>query len=106
MMGFELAAAHFHGVNPVVVILDNDGYGTQRLLLDGPFNDIPTLNTERLPDVIGAGKGYLCTSQTEFWQALQAAVADEDFAIIRAKVPKNQSSAALRRLTEALAKKV
>ncbi len=106
MMGLELAAAHFHGVNPIVIILDNDGYGTQRLLLDGPFNDIPTLNTERLPDVIGAGKGYLCTSQTEFYQALQAAVSAKDFAIIRAKVPKDQPSAALRRLTEALAKKV
>lgn len=106
MTGLELAAAHYHGIEPIVVILDNDGYGTQRPMLDGPFNDIPSLRTERLTEVIGAGTGYLCMTQAELHRALEAAVASAQFSIIRARVPKRQPSAALARLTAALARNV
>ena len=40
MSGMKIATAARLGMNPIVVLLDNDGYGTERPLLDGAFNDL------------------------------------------------------------------
>ena len=40
MTGMELSTIARHGLNPIVVVLNNHGYTTERFLLDGPFNDI------------------------------------------------------------------
>lgn len=106
MTGLEVAAAVFHGLAPIVIILDNEGYGTQRPMLDGAFNDIPTLRSELLPGVIGSGKGHLCTTEVELASALADAIASNQVTVIRARVPKRKPSAALQRLTVALSKRV
>ena len=74
MTGLEAAAAPFHGVTPVILVLDNDGYGTQRQMMDGAFNDIPPLRAERLPDVFGTGRGWLATTEDELDNALTKAM--------------------------------
>ena len=43
----EAMHAAFHGVHPIILVLDNEGYGTQRPMLDGPFNEIPQLRAEQ-----------------------------------------------------------
>ena len=106
MTGLEIAAAAFHGVKPVVVVLDNGGYGTQRPMLDGPFNDIPALAPENLPAVIGTGRGWLAHTEDELDMALSEAMASDDVAIVRAVVPQGDRSPALKRLTDALGRKV
>jgi TPP-dependent 2-oxoacid decarboxylase len=106
MTGLEIAAAAFHGVRPIVVVLDNGGYGTQRPMLDGPFNDIPSLAVEQLPAVLGTGTGTRCDTEDEFAAALAAAVAGDELAFIHAMVPRGRTSAALARLTDALARRV
>jgi len=106
MTGLEAANARFHGVKPIILILDNHGYGTQRPMLDGPFNDIPCLRSERLPEVFGAGKGFLCEDEASLARALATAVATDDLVIIRAVVPKGRPSAPLARLAAALKKGV
>ena len=40
MTGMELSTIARHGLNPIVVVLNNHGYTTERFLLEGPFNDI------------------------------------------------------------------
>lgn len=106
MTGLEAAIAAFHRVNPIIVIVDNHGYGTQRPMLDGPFNDIPSLRSERLPEVFGAGKGFLCEDEESLARALAAATALDELVIIRAVVPKGRPSPALERLAAALGKGV
>ena len=106
MTGMEMAAAAFHGVHPVIVVLDNSGYGTQRPMLDGPFNDIPQLAPENLPAVIGRGRGWLARTEEELDDALREAMELDDVAIVRAVVPKGDKSPALTRLTDALGRKV
>ncbi|HMD88723.1 MAG TPA: thiamine pyrophosphate-binding protein, partial [Anaerolineaceae bacterium] len=39
MTGIELSTAARYNLNPIVVVLNNQGYGTERPILDGPFND-------------------------------------------------------------------
>ena len=106
MTGLEAASAAFHGVHPVILVLDNNGYGTQRPMKDGAFNDIPALQAERLTEVFGTGRGWLATTEDELDSALAEAMATDELCIIRAVVPKGDRSPALLRLTDALGKRV
>ncbi|MCP4313138.1 MAG: alpha-keto acid decarboxylase family protein, partial [Bacteroidetes bacterium] len=42
MTGMELSTAARYKLSPIVIILNNSGYGTERPMLDGPFNDVNT----------------------------------------------------------------
>jgi len=105
MTGLEVAACAFHGVNAIFVVLDNSGYGTQRPILDGPFNDIPSLAVEHLPAVMGTGLGFKVETERELDTALREAVASDQVCLIRVIVPKDARSPALTRLGAALAAK-
>lgn len=106
MTGLEAASAAYHGVKPLIVVLDNEGYGTQRPMMDGTYNEIPHLSSEKLTEVFGVGKGWLATTEDEFDDALTEALATDSLCIIRAVVPKADRSPALTRLTDALKKRV
>lgn len=106
MTGLEMLSAVFHGVKPIVIVVDNGGYGTQRPMADGPFNDIPLLRSEELPKAFGLGNGVLCETEDEFNAALTKAVASDDLFIIRARVPGDKFSPGLVRLTAALKKRI
>jgi indolepyruvate decarboxylase len=58
MTGMELSTVARYGLNPIVVVLNNKGYGTERPMQDGPFNDIGFWKFSRIPDMIGAGRGF------------------------------------------------
>ena len=105
MTGLEVAACAFHHVNAIFVVLDNNGYGTQRPIIDGPFNDIPSLAVENLPSVMGTGLGWKVTTESELDHALSTAVASDQVCVIRVMVPKDERSPALNRLGAALAAK-
>lgn len=105
MTGLEAMTAAFHGVHPIVLVLDNEGYGTQRPMRDGPFNDVPALRSEELPRAFGTGRGRLCTTEDELQAALAEAVSVDELFLIRAKVPRARASEALTRLTRALGKR-
>ncbi len=105
MTGLEAAACAFHGVPAIILVLDNSGYGTQRPILDGPFNDIPPLSIERLPEVFGRGSGVSVTTERELDDALTQACASDELCLIRIRLPQAGRSAALSRLGAALAAK-
>jgi indolepyruvate decarboxylase len=107
MTGMEIstAAARF-GLSPVVVVLNNGGYGTERPMIDGRFNDIPAWRYHRLPELIGAGQGFEVFSEKDFQQALQSAMACSDRpTIINVHLDPEDHSPALKRLTDALGAK-
>ena len=105
MTGLEVAACAFHHVNAIFVVLDNSGYGTQRPILDGPFNDIPSLAVENLPSLIKTGLGWKVTTESELDQALSTAVASDHVSVVRVMLSKHARSPALSRLGAALAAK-
>jgi indolepyruvate decarboxylase len=103
MTGLEVASCAFHGVPAVIIVLDNQGFGTQRPILEGPFNEIPALAAEKLIDVIGTGQGWLVETEVELDTALSAALSSNEVGIIRVRLPKTDRSVALSRLGAALA---
>jgi indolepyruvate decarboxylase len=78
MTGMELSNLVRHKFPTVVIVLDNQGYGTERLLHPGDwkFNEIQPWQYHRLPEVLGGGQGYLIRTEAEFDAALNAAWRD------------------------------
>jgi indolepyruvate decarboxylase len=106
MSGLEALSAVHHGVHPIVIVVDNKGYGTQRPMIDGPFNDIPSLRAEELPMAFGSGVGFLCETEEALYEALSQATSTDELFIIRACVPRGTYSPGLMRLTDALKTRV
>ncbi len=107
MTGMELSSiARFH-LNPIIVVLNNQGYGTERPMLDGRFNDIHLWNYSRIPEVLGAGKGYDIRTEGQLEKALQEVQKHTDsFCILDVHLDPEDRSLALERLTTALSKRI
>jgi len=98
--------ARFH-LNPIVVVLNNRGYGTERPMLDGPFNDIQLWKHSKIPEILGSGKGFVVETEDQLDDALSSAEKYlESFCILDVSLDPNDMSPALQRLTQGLAKKV
>ena len=107
MTGMELSTAARFGLNPIVVVLNNQGYGTERPMLDGPFNDVLTWRYSELPRLLGAGRGFDVYTEDGLEEALTAARAHTaEFCILDVHLDPSDSSEALQRLTATLAKRV
>ena len=76
MTGSELSTCVRYGQAPIVIILNNRGYSTEREILEGPFNDVHEWHYERICDLIGGGTGSRIATQGEFERALASALAD------------------------------
>lgn len=107
MTGMELSSiARFH-LNPIIVVLNNQGYGTERPMLDGRFNDIHLWNYSRIPEVLGAGKGYDIRTEGQLEKALQEVQKHTDsFCILDVHLDPEDRSLSLERLTTALSKQI
>ncbi|MFN2123491.1 MAG: alpha-keto acid decarboxylase family protein [Candidatus Promineifilaceae bacterium] len=107
MTGMELSTTARFGLNPIVLVLNNGGYGTERPMLDGRFNDIHPWKFSRIPEILGAGKGFDVHTEEELETALLEAREHLDsFCILDIHLDPGDRSQALERLTSALRKRV
>jgi len=109
MTGNELSTIIRHGFAPIVIILDNHGYGTERFLHAGEwrYNEIHPWNYYKLPEIYGGGRGYLVSTEGEFVEALNSAWADRSCVqIIQAKLAEGDASQTLLRLAERMSQSV
>lgn len=107
MTGMELSTIARYGLNPIVIVLNNEGYGTERPMLDGAFNDILLWQYSRLPEVLNTGRGFDIYTEDQLETALQASRSHTDsFCILDVHLDSKDTSLALKRLTRALGKQV
>ncbi|PPD44518.1 MAG: preprotein translocase subunit Tim44 [Methylocystis sp.] len=107
MTGVEISTAARFGMNPIVILFDNDGYGTERPMLDGGFNDIKRWEYAELARVIGGGIGIKVATEREMAAALAQARANESgWSLIQVMLDREDRSPALQRLTAKLAERV
>jgi indolepyruvate decarboxylase len=106
MSAMELASAARFGLNPIVVVLNNEGYGTERPMIDGRFNDVHLWDYSKLTEVFKAGKGYEVKTENELEAALVDAKKQDSLTILDVHLAPDDSSLALKRLTAALKKHV
>lgn len=101
MTGMELSAAVRYGLNPIVIIINNAGYGTERPMIDGPFNDLQPWRFDLIPEVIGGGKAISVTTENELEDALiEANEYDSGFFLIDVHIDPMDRSRALQQLAE------
>lgn len=107
MTCLELSTSVRHQYNPLVIVLNNKGYTTERFLLEGPFNDILNWNYHNLPDLLGAGWGFEVRTVGELHQSVKAGLAKTDgFSLLNVHLRPDDTSPALRRLAERMSKQV
>ena len=107
MTGMELSSIVRQHLNPVVIVLNNAGYGTERHIHDGPFNDVLMWNYHKLPEVLGAGRAFLVETEAQLDEALDAAAKHTaSYCLLDVRLAPLDHSAALGRLAERLAKRI
>lgn len=104
MTGQELSTIVRLGLNPIVIVLNNHGYTTERFILDGPFNDITEWNYDKITQLLGAGQGFVVKTHGDLENALKAALKNtESFSLLNVHLDKMDHSQALERLGQYLA---
>lgn len=104
MTGTELSTCARYKMAPIVIVINNDGYGTQRHILDGPFNNITMWDYTKIPELIRYGKSVRVDTKGAFDAALQDALASKELSLIEVVVPRDDCSVPLKRLGEELGK--
>ncbi|MFA5879731.1 MAG: thiamine pyrophosphate-binding protein [Candidatus Margulisiibacteriota bacterium] len=107
MSAVELSVVVANGLNPIIIILNNGGYGIFRPMIDGAFNDIHSWQYADFVKIIGSGVGYTVSNEEALFLALESAKKNVNaLSIIDVKLDKNDFSLRLKKLTENLKRKV
>ena len=107
MTGQELSTIAKEGLNPVIFVLNNKGYSTERFIIDGPYNDIHDWAFEKMPELLRAGFGCEVHTEEDLEEALAAAKKHrKTFSIINVHLDPYDRSSAMERLGKRLAKRV
>jgi indolepyruvate decarboxylase len=92
MTGVEISTMLRLGLNPIIIILNNDGYGTMRKIREGRFNTITQWNYHKICDLIGGGDSILAATNGEFDAALTRAEKSNRLTVIELKIPRDNVS--------------
>ncbi len=106
MTGMEVSNFVRRQMPVIVLLLNNGGYGTERLLHPGEFefNDVHPWQYHQLPALLGGGTGYSVHTEGDFDQALSAAWADTTGpSILNIQLDPQDCSQALERLAAMMA---
>src|SRR6185295_5710696 len=92
MTGVEISTIVRLGLNPVIMVLNNDGYGTMRRIRDGRFNSITQWNYSQICKLVGGGEGSVVSTKGEFDDALSRAKTSNRVCVIELIVPRDSTS--------------
>lgn len=102
----ELSTIVNRNLCPIVFVLNNDGYATERCLLEGGFNDIRRWNYHKVVEMLNGGEGRLVTTEEELEMAIKDALDSKKLFVINVQVGRKDISPGLKKLTEALSKRI
>jgi indolepyruvate decarboxylase len=107
MTGVELSTAVRNRLKPIVIVLNNKGYGTERHMQDGPYNDVAPWRYAALPQLLGAGCAWDVRTEGELETALMEADANVgSYSLVEVHLDPMDRSPALERLAIRLARKL
>jgi indolepyruvate decarboxylase len=97
MTGVEVSTAVRLGLNPIIIVLNNDGYGTLRKVRDGRFNVITQWHYSKICELVRGGDSITASTKGEFDEALSKAQKSDRVHVIELKIPRNDVSQQLAR---------
>jgi indolepyruvate decarboxylase len=106
MAGVELSTILNQKGNPIVFVLNNGGYATERCLIDGGFNDIRRWNYHKVTELINGGNGRIVATEDQLDFAVKEALDSKELFVINVLLGRKDISQGLRRMTDGLSKRV
>jgi indolepyruvate decarboxylase len=104
MTGVEISTAVRVGLNPVILVLNNDGYGTMRKIRDGCFNEITRWNYEKICELVGGGEPATASTKGELDTAISRSRSSRKLTIIDVKIGRDDISPQLATISREVAK--
>ena len=92
MTGTEISTAVRLGLNPIIFVLNNDGYGTMRKIREGSFTEITRWNYSRICELVGGGQGRIVSTNGELDAALRDAGSAQDVRVIEIRLSREDAS--------------
>ena len=105
MTGTEISTAVRLGLNPIILVLNNDGYGTMRRIHEGKFNVITQWNYRKICELVGGGEAIVVATKGELDDAIRSAHDSGELTVIEVKVPRDDISPQLARIGLEVAKR-
>jgi indolepyruvate decarboxylase len=107
MTGTELSTCLRQGQTPIVIILNNRGYSTEREILEGPFNDLHEWQYDKVCDLLGGGIGHKVGTYGEFVKTLDTATGEsQHMHVLNVLLDPQDHSTAMTRVAQRLAKRL
>jgi len=93
--------------NPVIVVLNNDGYLIERMIHDGPYNEVQMWQYSRLPEIFQTDEdvaiGRVARTEDQLQEALETAADNPDrLVLIEAQVPRDDCTDVLTRVGQSI----
>jgi indolepyruvate decarboxylase len=104
MTGTELSTATRLGLKPIVLILNNEGYGTMRKIRDGRFNVISQWNYGKICELVGGGEALVAKTKGELDGAIRSAMGSTSVRVIDVRIPRDDMSPQLASMSAELAR--
>jgi indolepyruvate decarboxylase len=104
MTGVEISTAVRLGLNPIIIVLNNDGYGTMRQIRKGGFNTITQWNYGKICELVQGGRGVTASTKGDFDRALTRAQKSDGVHVIELRISRNDVSDQLARIAREVRK--
>jgi indolepyruvate decarboxylase len=104
MTGTEISTAVRLGLRPIVLILNNEGYGTMRKIRDGEFNVISQWNYGKICELVGGGEATVAKTKGELDGAIRSAMGSNSVRVIDVRIPRDDMSPQLASMSAELSK--
>ena len=73
MTAQELSTICRHKQDPIILLINNDSYTAERIIHEGPYNDMQPWAYHRLPEVFSGGWGVQVRTEVDLEHALERA---------------------------------
>ena len=104
MTGTEISTAVRLGLNPIILVLNNEGYGTMRKIRDGSFNVISQWDYGKICDLVGGGAATRAATKGELDGAIRSAMGGNALRVIDVQIPRDDMSPQLATMSSELAR--
>jgi len=99
----ELSTIIRLGLNPIIFLINNDGYTIERMIHDGSYNDIQPWKYHQLPQVFGESLSCQVRTEGDLEKALEMAAKNRDqLCFIEVHLDRFDCCETLARLTQAV----
>lgn len=107
MTAQEVGTMIRQGLNPIIFLINNDGYTIERVIHDGNYNDLHMWQYHKLPEIFNGGWGAKIVTEGDLENALQKVKQNHNqLALLEICVDKYDCSESLKQLGKAFKDKI